>query len=281
MSFSHVRRRGLGFGQPACEGIIQSTLFAPKSGSNSELYEKAYALLKDDILLSSSVIKASRNDSGVLVTVRNSDGTTTLIKAKQLLVTAAPSLSNLASLDLDEEESTIFGSSTPRPVFEGLLKTSIIPRNFSVEYVSSAAAPDNYPDLYNDLPHDLKIQSTGPEGSRLFRVLLETTYVISEDEAKDLIRHKLATLKAAGTFDSDDGNTTASAESCDVEFKAFVNHNSILWRLPAEDLRAGFMQKLYALQGRRSTWYTGSLWSTDFASNVWAFTDTVLERMME
>lgn len=214
----------------------------------------------------------------MLLTVRNTDGTLTLIKAKQLLVTAAPSISNLASLDLDDQETAVFGSATPRTLYVGLVKTPAIPRNFSVEYISSAAAPQNYLDLYKDLPYDLKIQSTGPEGSQLFRVLLEANYTISAEEAKDLIRNRMAALRSAGTFETVNESTAAS---CDVEFKAFADHNSILWRLPADELRAGFVQKLYALQGRRSTWYTGSLWATDFSSNVWAFTDTVLQRMFE
>ncbi|KAI5365419.1 putative FAD/NAD(P)-binding domain superfamily [Septoria linicola] len=67
----------------------------------------------------------------------------------------------------------------------------------------------------------------------------------------------------------------------ELEFKVLADHTSVCWRLPVEELKAGFMQNLYALQGHRSTWYTGSLWATDFSSNVWAFTDTVLERMVK
>lgn len=267
--------RGFAFGLPGVEGILQATSFAPKSGSNSELYEKAYQLLKDDILLNSSVVETSRDQSGVLLVVKNSDGTTTLIKAKQLLFTAAPSTSNLAYLDLDEQEFTIFDSATPRSLYVGLVKTSVVPRNISVDFVSSAAVPDNHLDLYKDLSYGLKLESTGPEGSQLFRALLEATYTINADEAKHLIQKRLEALQLAGTFD-----TGIDKGSCDVEFKAFVDHNSIFWRQPPDELKAGFMQKLYALQGHRSTWYTGSLWATDFSSNVWAFTDTVLERLM-
>ena len=205
--------------------------------------------------------------------MRYGDGTQILIKARQLLVTAAPSITNLESIALDDQESAVFYSATPRPLQVGLIKTSVIPRNFSAQFVSPEVVPDNYLDMYKDLDYDLKVQSTGPEDLNLFRVLLETTYEMSEDEAKALVSDHLQKLEVAGTFE------TTGASEIDLEFVAWANHQSILWRLPAGEVKAGFIQNLYALQGHRSTWYTGGLWSTDFSSNVWAFTDTVLERM--
>lgn len=123
----------------------------------------------------------------------------------------------------------------------------------------------------------MKIQSVGPEGLQLFRVLLETNYTISAEDAKDLIQNRLQALHSAGTFSN---HKSSASGGCDLDFKAFASHNGILWRVPADGIEAGFIREMYALQGHRSTWYTGSLWATDFSSNVWAFTDTVLERMV-
>ncbi|PIA98431.1 Beta-cyclopiazonate dehydrogenase [Cercospora beticola] len=283
---------GFGLDHPAIQSLLQNGLFVPKSGSNAEIYQKAYARIKDDILLSSSVVSAERDEhDGVHLVVQTSDNCKRLIKAKQLLVTPAPSIQNLESLDLDDQESAVFVSSTPRPIHVGLAKTSAIPRNYSVQYVSSKVAPDNYLDMYQDIKHDLKIQSTGPEELQLFRVLLETTsdLPLTEDEAKAYVTSQVQKLAAAGTLNSvkppdaaaGSGDAqTANGGAVTVEFKAFKSHSSVMWRLPADEIKAGFIQNLYALQGHRSTWYTGSLWCTDFSSNVWAFTDTVLERMV-
>ncbi|KAF2208160.1 hypothetical protein CERZMDRAFT_16932, partial [Cercospora zeae-maydis SCOH1-5] len=280
--------RGFGLGHPATQGLLQNTLFVPKSGSNSEIYEKAYARIGDDVLLSSTVVAADRDDNdGVRLVVQTANNCKKLIKAKHLLVTPPPSIANLGSLGLDDQESAVFGSSTPRPLQVGLAKIPSIPRNYSVQYVSSKVAPNNYLDMYQDIKYDLKIQSTGPEGSQLFRTLLETTsdLPLTEEQAKAYITSQVQKLASAGTLsdvqEAENSNDHHEAEgSVDVEFVAFKSHGSIMWRLPADDIKAGFMQRLYALQGHRSTWYTGSLWCTDFSSNVWAFTDTVLERMV-
>lgn len=244
-----------------------------------ELYNKAYDLLKKDIILSSSVIEASREQSGVQLVVRGSDGLPILIKAKQLLVTASPSISNLQSLDLDDQEHAVFDSGSPRSMYVGILKTSIIPRNLTVQFISPDAVSDNHLDLLKDMSWSLKFLSDGPEGSQLFRVLLDTNVTMSAEEAKDLIRDRLGALQSAGTF-STGSEMVSDSESCDLVFVAFADHITVNWRMPPDELRDGFIQKMHALQGHRATWYTGSLWSTDFSSNVWAFTDTVLERMM-
>ncbi|KAM3421384.1 hypothetical protein BST61_g1780 [Cercospora zeina] len=271
---------GFGLGHPATQGLLQGGLFVPKSGSNSEIYEKAYARIGNDVLLSSTVVSAARNDNDeVCLVVQTTDGCRKLIKAKQLLVTAPPSIENLGSLGLDNQESAVFGSATPRPLQVGLAKISSIPRNYSVQYVSSKVVPNNYLDMYQDIKYDLKVQSTGPEDSQLFRTLLETTsdLPLTEEQAKAYITSQVQKLASTGTLSDDQHEAEGSV---DVEFVAFKSHSSIMWRLPAEDIKAGFMKNLYALQGHRSMWYTGSLWCTDFSSNVWAFTDTVLERMV-
>lgn len=61
---------------------------------------------------------------------------------------------------------------------------------------------------------------------------------------------------------------------------AVANHSTAPWGQSAEQVQAGFVTDLYALQGHRHTWKTGGLWCSDYSSNVWAFTDTVLPRLV-
>jgi hypothetical protein len=48
----------------------------------------------------------------------------------------------------------------------------------------------------------------------------------------------------------------------------------------ADDIRKGFIQKLYALQGHRGTWWTGGAFSVQFQSILWAFDDILLSKML-
>jgi hypothetical protein len=34
------------------------------------------------------------------------------------------------------------------------------------------------------------------------------------------------------------------------------------------------------LQGYKSTWYTGSVWGAPYSSTLWAYTDTVLLKLL-
>ncbi|KAF2475225.1 FAD/NAD(P)-binding domain-containing protein [Lindgomyces ingoldianus] len=257
------------FGAPIAKA---TSLFSPKGNSNSLLYQRAYDLLKDDVLLESRVAEASRELSGIRLVVKREDGTTWLIKAKRLLVTAPPSLPNLEPFDLDKQEKAVFSTWTPTWSFAGVLKVPCIPENYSVSYISSASLPSDHLAL-RDYPFTLRFDSTGPSGLGLFRVLFATNYTITHAEAKVTISESAQKLVTAGTF-----NTTSD---CKVDFVAFTDHNSILWRQSVEQIKAGFVQKLYALQGHRATWYTGGLFGSDYTSTVWALTSTVLPKLLK
>jgi hypothetical protein len=110
----------------------------------------------------------------------------------------------------------------------------------------------------------------------LFRVLFATNYSISNTDAKKTITSAVQNITTSNTFTP----ISTTGENYTIEFVAFVDHNSILWRQPRSELQAGIVQDLYALQGSHSTWYTGGLWSADYTGDVWAFTDTVLPKLL-
>ncbi|KAF2000913.1 hypothetical protein P154DRAFT_553972 [Amniculicola lignicola CBS 123094] len=221
------------FGSTITRGVVESSIFTPV-GSNSLLYQRALALLKDDTYLSATILETSRTSSGVRLLLSNKNGRY-VIKAKRLLVTAPPT--------------------------EGT----------QVNYLAPNVVPSNYLAL-RDYKYTLRFDSTGPAGLNLFRILLATTFDISHEEAKATIKENVQKLVTAGTVNS--------TGECAVEFKAFADHNSVLWRQTEKQLKEGFVQKLYALQGYRGTWWTGGLWSADYSANVWAYTDTVLPKLL-
>ncbi|KAF2799326.1 FAD/NAD(P)-binding domain-containing protein [Melanomma pulvis-pyrius CBS 109.77] len=262
------------FGAPITRGMLAPApdgLFVP-DGSNSLLYQHAYTLLKKDVLLSSYVSEAERTNTEVRLVVQAPDGEY-LIKAKRLLFTPPPSLKpSLQSFAVDKKEKEVFREWVPTWSFVGIMNIPCIPENYSIAYISSAAVPSDHLAI-RDYPYTLRLDSTGPSGLGLFRVLFGTNFTITTEEAKQIISEDVQKLVAVGTV-----NYTGD---CTLDFRAFADHNSVLWPLTSEQLRQGFVQKLNALQGHRSTWYTGSSWCGHYSSNVWAFTDTVLPKLLK
>ncbi|KAF2004110.1 FAD/NAD(P)-binding domain-containing protein [Amniculicola lignicola CBS 123094] len=241
---------------------------------NSLLYQRAYELLKNDVYLSSHVDKAERTSSGIkLVVKQNGKAGAILIKAKKLLYTAAPRrVPNLEGFDDDMKEAKVFDQFQSTWNHVGIVEIPCIPENYAILYISPDAVPDKHTSIRND-PRTLRFESTGPVGLQLFRVRTASGEVYTADEAKEWISFKVQQLVDAGTLNSTTGE-------CKVEFKAFGNHNSVEWPNNTEVYKNGWVQRLNALQGYRGTWWTGGKWSADYTSNVWVFTDTVIERML-
>jgi len=65
------------------------------------------------------------------------------------------------------------------------------------------------------------------------------------------------------------------------DFHLLDSHSLVSAHVGKEVLRADFVQKLNALQGRRATRYTGASWGVHLSTSLWIFTDTVLERLRE
>jgi hypothetical protein len=259
------------FGAPIARDFLASSLFVPQ-GSNSVVYQHAYELLKNDVLLESKVVETERSKNRVRLVVESVNGKRQLIKAKRLLVSVQPSLSNLASLDLDEKEEAIFGTWLPIWSFVGVVKTPCIPENYSLSFVSPAAVPNDHLAV-RDSPWTLRFDSIGPVGLGNFRILFGANYTITSPQVKEKIQTELQRTVDAGTL-----NFTGK---CEIEWKAFSDHHSVAWGQSTEQLRDGFMQNLYGLQGYKGTWYTGGLWCGVYSSNVWALTATVLPKLLK
>lgn len=93
----------------------------PPSGSLHELYEAIATLLGDDVLYSSTVLKSSRDETGVTVHVVNANHTVTQIKAKRLLIAIEPTVENMAPFALDDTETEVFNKFGYATVYAGIL----------------------------------------------------------------------------------------------------------------------------------------------------------------
>jgi hypothetical protein len=259
------------FGAALTRNVLDSSLFVPV-GSNSLLYQRAHALLKEDVYLESTIKDAERDDKGVHMVIETKDGEV-LIKAKKALWSPYPSHGvNLKNFDEDEKEKEIFAPWITSWSYVGVIKVPCIPENHSIDYIAPNAVPSDWLSI-RDNPYTLRLDSTGPTGLGLFRVLFSSNYAVTADEAKGVINRDIHRVLTGGALNK--------TESCEVEYKDFADHTGVMWPQGEEALKEGFVQKLYSLQGYRSTWWIGRSWCGYYSSSVWAFADTVLERMLK
>ncbi|OIW22922.1 FAD/NAD(P)-binding domain-containing protein, partial [Coniochaeta ligniaria NRRL 30616] len=232
--------------------------FVPTSHNNSQLYGAVQQHLSADLLLSSTVSVTDRTESGVKLIVNTPSGKK-LIKAKKLLVTAAPTIDNLKKLDLDNTEIDVFSKWQYSSDYVGVISHIGIPDGLDIVNV----VPDSSPSSLNlpKPPFVSEIKFSGVPG--LYTTTVVAAPGLNEHQAKIMVRDALNKIGDAGTL-----------QTKHIDFEAFSDHSPLQLRVSAEELKAGFFQKLYALQGRRSTFFTGAAWASDLTSIVWVFTET-------
>lgn len=256
------------FGTPVVEGFLNNTFFDPKPFNNSLLYGYAEQLLGDDVLFTSTVVEANRSEQGIRLVVKNiQTGATTIVSAQRLLVASQPSINNLAVFGLDDGEKAVFNTWAYSSVYTAVLKTNLIPDNTSVSFVT----PNN--STIPQKPYSFSITWNGSPG--YFWIIFASKEDLSAEKAKEYILSEMMTLAGSGAFPPIGSSNPSS------EIVAISNHSSVVWDQSVDQIKAGFIQTLYELQGHKHTWYTGGLWCPDYSSNVWAFTDTILPKLLE
>lgn len=137
----------------------------------------------------------------------------------------------------------------------------------------ASAAPSNWTDL--PLPSfNARFDDFG-HGTDLFRFLMVGAAGLGAGGARELARDGFDRMVGEG------GALAGAGEGSPLEFAAFEDHGPMHLRVGAAELEAGFIQDLYALQGRRSTWYTGAAWSAQFTTVLWAYNDILLPKIVQ
>jgi hypothetical protein len=254
------------FGLSILQGI-QTGFLTTARNDNSELYEKAQAALSavDALLLSSHIVATDRGDThdGLARIVVSTPSGRKLIRAKKILLTIPPSLTNLAKFDLDATEHSLFAQFSASGYYTALLRHSGIPDNVSIQNTGADT-------LYN-LPPLPGIYTFGPTGiPGLQNVLYGSTTPLSDEQVRHDIIVNLRRLQAAGTVP-----TVATPE-----FAVFSNHSPFEFTVPASAIQAHFYRKLNALQGHRQVFYSGAAFHTQDSSMLWQFVEALLPRIV-
>jgi flavin-dependent amine oxidoreductase len=238
------------FGLPHVLGLAGGYVFSP--AGNQLLYDRAAAFLGSDVLFSSHVVSSTRTATGVTAVVQTSKGRRT-IRAKKLLITIPPTVANLAPFDLSANETDVFSQFQDVPYHVGIVRGSSLQdltNYYNVDLASSSLLPST--------PFVFRLETVGVPGYQTVKVIGEP----STAKAKDLA------LGAARTV----GSAVSGAPGT-PDLAAWGQHKDLQLHVSAEAVAAGFYTKLYALQGGRSTYFTGNAWASDYSPLLWAFTE--------
>lgn len=244
----------------------------PVSGDNQELYLKIGHLLGQDVLYSSSVVSCERGADGakgVTVTAEATDGNRKRIRARRLLLAIEPSPENLDPFDLDARESAVFSKFRSSYSYVGAVRSRSLVVNQSLTNIPAAAEPSNWTAL--PLPPFITRLDSFGQDSDLFRFLMTADTGLDAGAAKGLVAEGFNKMVETGVL-------AATDEA--LQFAVFEDHGPMHSRVSADEIEAGFIQAQYALQGHRSTWWTGAAFSAQFTTVVWAFNDLLLPAMV-
>jgi hypothetical protein len=247
--------------------------FVPATLRNQDIYDAIGKTLGDDVFYETTVVASKRSETGVTVTVKNSATDEDIqIRAKRLLISIPPTPKNTAVFDLDEGEKDVLGRLYYNNEYTGLINNDNLAANWSYYNMPAASAPDNYLVL-PEAPFLARIDAMG-DGT-IFRLTFVGDTNTSPCEAKALMQGDLDRLIASGAIEpAEDGDNSLSW----VDFSV---HDSMHARVAREEIESGFFQRFNALQGQRSTWWTGGAWAVNFQTHLWEYDDLIIPMMLK
>ncbi|KAK5723844.1 hypothetical protein LTR17_013858 [Elasticomyces elasticus] len=230
-----------------------STVEEVATRNNSELYGKAQAELGRSALVNSRVVAAKRSNSGVTLVVQTPT-TKKLLIASQVLFSAPILLDNIKTFDLDTREHDIFSQLYYTAWYTSLVTDTGLAPGFSYENADNDT-------LYN-IPLQPYSFHLGPSRvNTSFYAFYGAQTAVPEAEVKATIAENIRALS---------GNTS------EPRFLAFASHTPFKQLVSAEALADGFYDKLNALQGYRSMYYTGNALDVSGSSSLFNFTQHLL-----
>lgn len=243
----------------------------PASGRNQDLYDAVAEFLGDKVYLNSRATSSNRTDEGVTVTVVDEiTSEETIIHAKKLLIAIQPVADKLAAFDLDAHEKAVFDKFQYSRVYAGVVSNPSLPINDTF-YNFPDSANDNTQTHYQDFNLTASIGAVD-YSKDLFQVIVVGDEKLGPEQAKAVAQDDFSNLVDSGVF-------TASDQP-ELTWLAFSNHGPMHDRVSSEEVEAGFYSDLYALQGLRSTWYTGAAFSSNYQTILWEYNEVLLPKML-
>lgn len=245
--------------------------FVPTSRRNQDLYDNIAKALDRDVLYSSTVVRSHRDDNGVQLLVRGQDSKLTLVTAKKLLISFSPTMENIAPFGPDSTELDVFTTWGVNHVYAGVATHPALSDNYSFINYPSSVVPDNWLVL-PETPFVVRYEYLG---DRNFRVLVTGDQGTDSIQAQSIAKETFKTL-LHNVISSVNPEGFLAHQDEDLEILEWADHTGIHPHVPVDKLQNGFYKKLYALQGRRSTFFTGGAFAHDFTTLLWEYNDQYL-----
>lgn len=233
------------------------------SGDNLDLYRGAQHFLGQSVVYNADVQKIKRSQDSVQVWVDTPEGKL-LVKAKKLVLAIPPIKEYLEDigLDLTQEEADLFCK------FKGFLYGSAV---FEYSGIGTSTA---YTNIGTHTPSNLlKLPGSYTIGPLVGKVPTNkiSSYFggldpsMTKKEVKLLIENELGNLAKAGNI----GHGKA-------HFKFYSDHAPYHIHVSANDVKQGFYKKLYALEGKTNTFWTGAAFVDNDSTLIWTWTEAYL-----
>lgn len=272
-------------------------------GGNQLLYEAIHSGLgKENVLTNSVVTNVRRPEKegdkrGIEVTIRtttpsnpSTTTTTTVVRARKILIAIPPTRENLAPFDLSSTERSLFRLPKYGRYGTAIVSSPFLPRGYELHNTPLLAASDPLQPFVNE-PHVLEFTSYGND-SALFSIGTSSSGLgygeFDERAGIKVAEESLERMVAVGTVKRPEGKGVGEGgkkggKKVDVKLKVveYSDHGPGGFGVSAEEMRDGWMEKLYGLQGKRGTWYTGNAIAIDFSTQLWKMNDEVLRKMLE
>ena len=243
---------------------IEGAAVTTAAHDNSALYQKALEELGTNALLNSTVIAGERstNSSSVKLLISTPTGPKLLI-ASQLVLGIPPILSNMSPFSLDQHEHRLLSQITGTPYYCGLVSNTGL--STAHRYINAGTNTQYHQPKF---PGAFRLYPTAVEGIFLYWYGSLTSQTQPEIEAN-----------VAASIKDLQRTTVNATQGTTPDFLAFANHSPYHPSVPAEAVRNGFYNDMYALQGYRNTWYVGGLFVFS-SGQLWNSTATLLPQIV-
>jgi hypothetical protein len=246
--------------------------YVPVSRRNQDLYDAIGKFLGDKVYYNTQAISSVRNDAGVAVTVQDiNTGAKTIIQAKNLVLGIAPDPSKFTIFDLDDQELGVFSKFqyTREHVFvvSGQPLEQLNTTMTNLPFSANDNTAMHYPD-YNFTSSIARLSAN----STLFHTSVVGDKFLDPQSAQAKLNSDIQTLIGAKDLPA------SSQEQLTYHFVS--DHGFMHARVTADDYKAGFIQDLMALQGYRSTWYTGSAFSANWQTMLWQYNEILVPKIL-
>jgi hypothetical protein len=249
------------FGLNVVEDIFAGSFLSTPDHDNSALYEAATAYLGSNALLNTTVVAAERGKGGVELLAVGPDGPVT-IRAEKLVITVPPLPHLLAAFGPDATELGLFSRFRQGNYYTGLVKLPGAPDSTAVQNIGANTQ-------YNLPPLPALYAVTPSSVPGIFDVKFGSDRPLSDVQVRTAILESLNRLQAAGTI-----------PATKPVFVDYSSHTPYELTVSARDIAGGFYSRLYALQGRRNTYWNGAAFQAHDSSLIWQYTETLLPQIV-